>query len=132
MTAFIIHSIYGTATLHTTSSEPITPTASTVLKDFPLLSAKLAERNVPNQSSTPAADGGPLRSHLNQCISDITHISIVGLHAITPAIEFLHRKHETKMCSVTLIAQDFMCQLQPHKHLSRDYFCVRYFDGWQM
>lgn len=86
------------------SSESNLSTASTALKDFPLLSAKLAEQNIPNQSTSTAADARSLRSHLNQYINDISTNSIS-----TSAIAFWHHKQESKVYSVLpLIAQDYV------------------------
>jgi len=87
------------------TSEPNQSTASTALKDFPLLSAELAEQNMPNQSISTDADARarPNRSHLNQYINDLSSTSS------SSAIVFWHQKQESKAYSILpLIALDYV------------------------
>ena len=83
-----------------------TSTCTTALKDFPLLAAKLAEQEQPSQghATSAALVIRPIRSHINQYITDIHIRSFAG-----SAIEFWHQKDQLNIYSVlTLIVQDLV------------------------
>lgn len=98
------------------SLQPSLLGSKAVLKDFPLLSAKLAEQQAPVQSSS-AAGARPIRNHLEQYIDDIRSHSF---EASKTAIEFWHDKQESKLYSVLpMIAQDYVAAPASQAYVER-------------
>jgi len=87
------------------------------LKDFTLLSAKLAEQEQPSQGHATSAAPviRPTRSHINQYIADIHTGSFGG-----SAIEFWHQNEQSNIYSVlTLIARDLVSALSLQAFVER-------------